>query len=138
VGTSWLSTELDAVMLGKTIQPSHCPTKDLPARTGAEVWDALNGRYLMRYVDYGSVHEAGREIETFVCPTPYAGEDLSEWLALPRPDLVRDYAVLIDPRGIAEIKGPRWCSSGGGIEYILPKGYPKEAIVSPGWAVRVR
>jgi hypothetical protein len=112
-------------MLGKTIQPSHCPTKDLPARTGAEVWDALNGRYLMRYVDYGSVHEAGREIETFVCPTPYAGEDLSEWLALPRPDLVRDYAVLIDPRGSPRSKAPAGAARAAGSSTSCQRGTPK-------------
>src|SRR4051794_7597686 len=111
MGTAWLSTQLDAVMLGNAIYASACRTSDLPDRTGAEVAEELGGRYLMRYVDYSSVHEAGREIETFVCPTPYAGDELCEWLALPRPDLRRDYVVLIDPREIATVKGPRWCSA---------------------------
>jgi hypothetical protein len=125
-------------MLQKSIQGPEVPDHRLPKRSGREVAAELAGRLLYRYVPYTGVHEKGHSGPTFVCPTPYAGGDIIEWLALPRPDLVRDYVLLLDPALIAEIQGPRWCSLGGGIEYILPNGYLEDAIIPPSWAVRVR
>jgi hypothetical protein len=120
-----------------SIAAETTPTANLPIRTGTEVAIELNGRALLRYVDRWSAHESGRTIETFACPTPYTPSEVMRFLAPPRPDLLRDYVLFLDPKEIVVIRGPRWCNLGGGIEYVLPDGYPETAIIGPGWAVEV-
>lgn len=125
-------------MLAKRIFAWNIPVDSLPVRTGVEVATELQGRPLLRYVTYEGVHEQSHTGPTFVCPTAYAPADQVNWLALPRPELVRDYVLLLDPELIPSIKGPRWVSGGGGIEYVLPDGYGPEAVIVPGWAVPIR
>ena len=136
MGSGWLATEMDGYMLSGKIAPKGMPDFALPIRTGAEVADELHGRMLIRYVI--DAHEPPRSVATYVSPTPLSTEELDAYLALPRPDLRREYAIFLDPRRINEIRGPRWCSMGQGIEYILPNGYHGGAVVPPGWGVRVR
>ena len=136
--TAWLATQLDARMLDKSVAPPGTPVASLPMRPGTEVAIELGGRPLLRYVDYNAVHETSRATSTFVCPTPYTAEDQTEYLALPRPDLTRDFVIVLDPAKIDSIAGPRWCDLGEGIEYILTAGYDETAIMAPGWAVKIR
>ena len=91
---------------------------------------------LVRYVI--DAHESPRSTVTYVCPTPLSTEELDAFLALPRPDVRREYAIFLDPAQIAEIQGPRWCAMGQGIEYVLPAGYEARAVMAPGWGVRIR
>jgi hypothetical protein len=56
------------------------------------------------------------------------------WFALPAPDHLRRYVVLLKPEEINEIWGPWWVRMGGGIEYYLPEGFPWDAIVDMGAA----
>jgi hypothetical protein len=135
---AWLATQLDARMVAKRIAPSGTRVEDLPVRPGTKVAGELGGRPLLRYVDYAAVHENQRTTMTFVCPTPYAPADQVEYLALPRPDLVRDFVIMLDPAAITEIAGPKWCDLGQGIEYVLLNGYPPQAVLAPGWAVKIR
>jgi hypothetical protein len=71
----------------------------------------------------------------FVTPTPYSPAETVVWLALPNP-APRDYALFLDPGRIPAICGPRRVRLGGGLEYILPRGYPAAAMLV-GWPVRV-
>lgn len=135
---AWLATELDSRMLDKRIALVGTPVGSLPVRPGSEVADELGGRLLLRYVPVQFVHEKYRDTMTFVCPTPYASEDLGSYLALPNPTLLREFVIVLDPAKLDSIAGPRWCDLGQGIEYILTSGYPQAAIVAPGWAVRIR
>ena len=135
---AWLATELDSRMLDKGIAPVGTPVGSLPVRRGAEVAKELGGRPLLRYVPFQLVHERYRDTMTFVCPTPYAPEDLAGYLALPNPTLPRDFVIVLDPVQLDEVADPRWCDLGQGIEYILTSGYTSAAILAPGWAVKVR
>ena len=69
----------------------------------------------------------------FTTPTAYSSEDLVKCLSLPSPNCARDFVMLLDPAKIKVILGPRWIRFGDGIEYVLPKGFPKDALAKP-WA----
>jgi hypothetical protein len=43
---------------------------------------------------------------------------------------------LLKPWEIKDILGPRWIALGKGIEYLLPDGFPKEA-VALGWELQL-
>jgi hypothetical protein len=135
---AWLATELDSRMLNKGIAPVGTPVDSLPVRPGSEVAAELGGRLLLRYVPFQLVHEQYRDTMTFVCPTPYASEDLGSYLAMPNPTLLREFVIVLDPAKLDRIAGPRWCDLGQGIEYILTSGYTPDTIIAPGWAVRIR
>jgi hypothetical protein len=134
--SGWVATELDSYMLSGKIASKGTPDSALPIRAGSEVADELHGRMLVRYMI--DAHEPPRTLQTFVSPTPLSTEELDRYLALPRPDIPREYLLFLDPRKISDIQGPRWCSMGQGIEYILPTGYSASAVISPGWGVRIR
>ncbi|MCH5641916.1 hypothetical protein [Gordonia sp. ABSL49_1] len=136
MGAGFLATQLDKLMLRGKMSPADTDINDLPERTGAEIAAELGGRMLLRYVEHPD--EVGRTHPTFVCPTPYSMDEVYQWLALPKPLSVRRWVVVLDPTGIDYVKGPKECSLGGGIEYLLPNGYESGAIASPGWAVEVR
>src|SRR5688500_10857079 len=74
--------------------PSAQAPDGLPSRPGSEIARELGGRALLRYVDYKNVHEVSRDIPTFVTPTPYSVDEVRDYLALPRPELAREYVVL--------------------------------------------
>src|ERR1700720_4386034 len=114
--SGWLATEMDSLMLSGKIAPKGMPDGVLPIRSGSDVADELHGRTLIRYVI--DAHEPPRSMATYVCPTPLSTEELNAFLALPRPDVLREYAIFLDPIQIDDIQGPRWCSMGQGIEYI--------------------
>ena len=134
--SGWLATEMDSFMLSGKIAPKGMPDSSLPIRLGSDVADELHGRMLVRYVI--DAHEPPRSVPTYVCPTPLSTEELDAFLALPRPDLRREFAIFLDPMRIDQIQGPRWCAMGQGIEYILPSGYTAGAVLPPGWGVRIR
>jgi hypothetical protein len=136
VVSGWLATEMDSLMLSGKIAPKGMLDSALPIRSGNEVADELHGRMLIRYAI--DAHETPRSMTTYVCPTPLSTEELSAFLALPRPDVKREYAILLDPTQIDQVQGPRWCAMGQGIEYVLPAGYQARAVVAPGWGVRIR
>lgn len=59
------------------------------------------------------------------------------WLALTPPP--RTHFLVLDPQQIPQIAGPRYVQMGGGVEYILPNGFPATAVVNPpGIPVTVR
>jgi hypothetical protein len=119
------------------IAPQDTPEEQLLAKSGARVAQELAGRFLLRYVLRKQVgaFTAGTRDKTHATPTPLAPEETVRWLALPAVPRPRRYVLLIDPARLPDgykILGPRWVRLGGGIEYILPDGYPREAIVTIG------
>ena len=133
-----MATHLDSLMLKKSIAPPLAPMIQLELRDGKDVAKELSGRVLLRYVGDRNVHERSHPGPTFVTPTPYSVDDLHAYLALPGPEKLRTHVVWLDPEKLKGVRGPRWCNLGSGIEYELTEGYTEEAILSPGWAVKIR
>jgi hypothetical protein len=50
--------------------------------------------------------------------------------------LLRYLTRALDPNQIPEVRGPRRVRLGGGLEYVLPKGFPASALVLP-WPIPV-
>lgn len=145
--SSWLATLLDQEMLEVvrkvSIRPRTTPDAMLPQLNGPQVATHLGGRYLLRYLlphqvgDVDSYAAQGSNRRHFVTPTPYAPGETVPWLALPKPAESRLYVMLLDPEKIdREVLGPRWVRGGKGFEYLLPQGFPKEALVFQ-WALQV-
>lgn len=139
--SSLLTTLLDQVMLENriTITPASTPDAEVPLKHGKTVFDELGGRFLLRYLVPTQIEafRAGGKGVHWVTPTPYSPEETIPWLALPALGEPRRHVLLLDPREIKVIRGPRWIRLGGGIEYILPNGFPKKALVLP-WPLEVR
>jgi hypothetical protein len=139
---AWLATALDHEQLevsrGVVIAPRRQEDYALTVRYGPDVAQELGGRYLLRYILPEQVNQFadGSTATHHVTPTPYAPRDTVSYLALPKPVAPRLYVMLLDPARIPYIQGPRWIRLGKGIEYILPRGFPKDALVMP-WEVEV-
>ncbi len=139
---SKLATYLDERVLdhvwGVQIAPASTPDKNLPERTGAEVAGHLAGRCLLHYLRPGwtNLYLDGTDSERWVTPTSYSPEEAISCLNLPRPEEPPLYCLLLDPSKIDVLGGPRWVDGGAGIEYHLPRGFSKEALVF-GWALPV-
>ena len=126
----------------------HLPPRhdsDPPAaRHGSDVMGELGGRFLLNYVAGWQVgrYDRGRPERCWVTPTLYAPEDVTSYILPPVANETREYAYLLDPSKVALIEGPMWVAVGGGIQYVLPVGYPEEAIYVPDdptghWAIRI-
>ena len=138
---SRLATMIDADMLarhGTRIALPGTPDSKLHPRSPKRVAQELGKRYLLRYLlpsqlklfgPSGPLIFAGAY---YVTPTPLSPEETVPWLALPDPNQPRPYVLLLKPEKINDILGPRWIRMGGGIEYILPKGFSRDAIVDIG------
>ena len=133
---------LDEEMLegisGVQIAPRSATNGALPRKTGEQVSSELRGRFLLRYLvaERVTAYQPGSDETLYTTPTPYSGPEASSWLALPNPQIVRAYVMLLNPGMIAEIWGPRWVRLGKGIEYLLPHGFPSQAIIL-GWPIPV-
>ena len=147
--SGWIATLVDWVVLeikGKIdIQPVNTPIDQLKSKSGQDVAKEIGGRYLLRYL---LPHQIGRftngsSSQHFVTLTPYSPEETIHYLALPAPAQPRTYVLLLDPGKIKCILGPQRIRGAPGIQYILPNGFPQEAIVVPGtpgaaWEIQVR
>ena len=129
-----LATTLDREMLSRRrvdIAPGATPDEDLPRKSGPVVSFELGGRFLLRYVSalqLGSYLD-GSSSKHWVCPTPYSPADVVSQLALPDPGTPRTHVMLMNPARLDVIQGPRYVRGGAGIEYILPEGFTKAALV---------
>lgn len=144
---SRIATMLDVDMLaqnGATIGPLSTPDSKLGVPTQIQLTQQLGRRYLLRYllpfqVVYFANGTSGLPTSFvskthYVTPTPFSPEEAAAWLALPVPDQLRPYVVLLDPRLIphtVKVAGPRWVRWGGGIEYVLDS-FPTNAVVNIG------
>lgn len=128
---------LDMEMLDRRSVPIARPLSGSgkpSSRPGLEVAVHLGGRYLLRYLMADQVEEfsGGSTRETYVTTTAYSPEDAVMWLNLPDPTQPRSYVLLLKPDEIDEIIGPMYVGFASGIQYILPHGFPKDAIVVSG------
>jgi hypothetical protein len=139
-----LATNLDRHMLeerGTLMVPGITPDLAVPTKSGDEVFEELGGRFLLRYLLPGQGDTVGKlsQIQDrmqWVTPTPYSPEETIAMLALPAPERPREYVLILDPRKIEEIQGPRRILFGLGIEYVLPRGFSRDALVLP-WPMEV-
>lgn len=138
---SRLATTLDIEMLlsnGTSIAAPSVSTA-MPERPGVDVALEICGRFLIRYIrphQLGTLL-GGTDNSQWVTPTPYPPEDAVRWLALPDPRDPPRHALLLDAARIRAICGPRYVRLGGGLEYLLPQGFPRDAIVDPAWEIEV-
>jgi hypothetical protein len=129
-----IATYLDEMMLrgsGVDIAQSYEDDSDLPLKNGTDVARELGGRYLLRYLSKSQIgrYTKGSTDRHWVTPTPYSSQDCITWLNLPAPHKRREYVLLLNPMHIPSIAGPRWIAGGFGIEYVLPQGFPANALV---------
>lgn len=138
---SRLATTLDEVRLAAApVMPVPFDTDDadLPKWTGREVSEHLGGRLLLRYltpVQVGTMTGGTSDVQ-YVTPTPYAPDEAISWLALPAPTVPRQHALVLKPEVVDVILGPRVVRWGGGIEYLLPNGFPRTALHF-AWEIRI-
>jgi hypothetical protein len=135
---SALATNVDAFAINGLIQPAETPQNYLRRATGRQVAQELGGRVLLRYVlphQLGAFTSGSRRAH-YVTPTPYAPTEAGRWLALPRVGDPRTHVLWLNPGGIRQIWGPRWVLGGRGIEYFLPQGFGRKALVID-WEVEI-
>jgi hypothetical protein len=136
-----LAKTLDQLALetrGVVIAPAMTPDSALPVRRGSDVAVELGGRLLVRYMlrrQLGSF-AGGSVSKHYVTPTPLSSDGLGSFLALPSVTERREFVMLIDPKAVPEVLGPRWVLAGEGIEYLLPNGFPPHALALP-WEIEV-
>ena len=150
--SSWLATWLDLDHLVQRQVTLHGPLDGvggganvIPVRAGTSVAEELGGRKLLRYltaVQFGQFRN-GSDAEAYVTPTPYTSDEAGTWLVLPIPWIRREHVLVLDPARIPRIQGPMLVAGARGVQYILPEGFPAEAIVVPGapgvhWEIEVR
>lgn len=146
---SRLAIILDQTMLEKNVHlfpvvkqtikiaPPGTPDSALTPKHGKDVAEELGKRYLLRYLLPWQVSSLtrGTKNQQYVTPTPLAPEETIPWLNLPAPQHPRTFVLLIDPELLPDdypVRGPRWVYLGGGIEYLLPAGFPMKAVVDVG------
>jgi hypothetical protein len=142
VSASRLAKILDQEMIernGGSIAPATTLDRDLPPRPGMAIADEIGGRLLIRYMlrRQLGMFLKGSTDRHFVTPTPLSPGAVRPFLALPAVAEPRPYAMLVDPAAIGIIQGPRWVRGGDGIEYLLPDGFPEQALVLPSGEIEV-
>ena len=153
MGTSgYLATVLDIEMLirnGASIYQSDVHDEAMPVLSAAELAHQLGERPLLRYLLHTQLREflSGTTVPQYLTPSAYSSEETVGFLALPAPEAPRPYVLLLDPRHLSDVRGPRRIKFGLGVEYIALSGFPGEAIVdmssdsrsSPArWPLQVR
>lgn len=129
---------------GRRIAAPGTPDTDLLVVPGVIAAIEIGDRYVIRYLTAWSIRTAplGSSDPTFVSPTPFTPTEAAIWFSLPGAE-PRSWYVLLDLRLIDWVQGPRYEQFGGGLEYLLPNGYPEAAVVAiasrPGtrWALRI-
>lgn len=138
---SHLAVELDLEMLhvqGVAIADENTPDNALPSKKGRDVAKHHGRRYLLRYLLPAQVgqYAGGSSARHFVTPTPIRPSHTVQFLTLPAPSRPRTHVLLIDLDKVDLVLGPRRVRFGRGIEYILPNGFPPDAVVV-GWEVEI-
>lgn len=122
------------------IAPHVVPVMKMPDRMGVDVAHELGGRLFLRYLTKSQLTEflnGSTARGHWVTPTAISATEVVDWLALFAPNEARNHALLLDPRKIDVVRGPAWVRIGSGIEYYLPAGFTKDAILDVGH-VRIR
>jgi hypothetical protein len=118
---------------GVNIANADAPERELPPRSGSEVARDLSTPYLFRYLipdQVGKLRFGSDSIHYFTIHV-LPSEEIIPTLVLPAPNAIRDHVLLLDPLRMQKrpIFGPRLIRGGPGIEYRLPQGFPREAVV---------
>jgi hypothetical protein len=142
VPSSWIATMLDQEQIERSNSIAARPqsVEMMPDRSGTDVAQELGGRLLVRYLVPAQTAEftnGSTDRDHWVTPTAIAPENVISWLALYAPRVKREHALILDPVEIEVVRGPGWIRFGQGIEYYLPAGFPKAAVVDVG-VVQVR
>lgn len=136
MSSSWLSTLLDQerIEIVQTIAGRGVAVETMPDRTGSDVVEDLGDRYVLRYLTASQVSDFvdGSDRAHWVTPTALSPDNVVPWLALYAPKSPRAHVLLLDLNEIEVVRGPAWIRLGQGIEYYLPKGFPKKAVVDVG------
>jgi hypothetical protein len=141
-----LAYMLDSRMLRNNVLTDACPGQQiapfgtekasLAQKTGHEVSVELGGRYLITYLlpwQVGTLLHGADHLVYFT-PTVLSRTEIG-YLATPSTHIIRTHALLLDPNKLPSgytVLGPRLIDMGGGIEYLLPNGFPREALVNIG------
>ncbi len=118
-----------------TIAPRSQAVETMPDRAGAAVATEIGGRFLVRYLVASQLNEfleGSTDRDHWVTPTAIAPEVVVSWLALFAPKVARQHVLVLDVAKIDVVRGPAWIRGGQGIEYYLPGGFPKDAVVDVG------
>lgn len=142
MSSSWLATVLDQEQIETTttIASRLTEVEGMPDRLGVDVAAELGGRLFLRYLTTSQLTQflgGSTDRDHWVTPTPVSPGEVVDWLALFAPHEPREHALLLDPSKVPVVRGPAWIRLGSGIEYYLPSGFPKEAILDVGH-VKVR
>ena len=131
---------LDEEMLGRhgvALAPPFTADHALPVCV--DLAGQLGGRYLIKYVRDGDhlLFRVPHVTPVFggqhwVTPTVLCPEEIARVLHLPSNLPDPEYALVLDPAKL-DARGPRRSRFGTGIEYLLPNGFPSDAILPPGW-----
>ena len=137
-----MATLLDQEQIERagTIAPRPVDVVSMTDRTGSDIAEELGGRLFVRYLAAAQVAEfrnGSTDRGHWVTTTAVAPEDIVSWLALFAPLVARRHALLIDPAQVDTVRGPAWIRLGQGLEYYLPDGFMKDAIVDVG-VIQVR
>lgn len=140
--SSWLATLLDQeqIEIAGSIASRVTDVESMPDRSGADVAQELGGRLLLRYLTDSQLTQflgGSSDRDHWVTTTAVSATEVIEWLALFAPSQPRRHVLLLDPSEISVIRGPAWIRLGSGLEYYLPQGFPKSAILDVGH-VKVR
>jgi hypothetical protein len=94
---------------------------------------------MCRYVTAAQVGSfaGGSTRQHWVTPTAYSPDEVGSYLYLPDPLTPRSHVLLLAPGEVPSAWGPRQIYAGRGIEFLLPNGFPAEAIMG-GWEMEVR
>lgn len=134
----WIATMLDQEQIegaGTAIESRLVDVEGMPPRSGHDVASELGGRLLIRYLTNAQVGDFdGGDTSRghWTTPTPVGRDDVAHWLSLFAPNVERDHVLLLDPAAVPTICGPAWIRFGEGIEYYLPGGFPKTAVLDVG------
>ncbi|MEU8849044.1 hypothetical protein AB0C70_22970 [Streptomyces sp. NPDC048564] len=125
---------------GQVVLAEGRPLEYLPEKSGEKASKEIGGRCALRYLrrHQVGVYSGGTTDPQWVTLTPYTPKEAVRWLALPNPLDPPGFVLFIDIASVPIVKGPGRVRLGGGIEYLLPGGFPAEAVVHPKWEVEIQ
>lgn len=121
------------------LRPAPKPAELLPVGN-QPLTTMLNGMKLLHYCFSGNARwilESGLRPGSWCTVTALSSYVVDTWLGLPTR---RDYVIVLDPGRIPAYQGPGVCKGnpsdplrwGNAVEFYLPEGAPREAILDHG------
>jgi len=138
---SAIATRLDEEMLlnrSVHIYPPYTPVGTMPPRSGSAVASELGGRYLLRYLlrtQYQHLTAATSQLRFVTHTNPVFAKGGGLVARTADADKTA-FRTISRSKSHSRDTGPRRVRLGGGLEYVLPKGFPTDALVL-SWPVPV-